>query len=79
MGCEGQRYSAAYGVAPSTITGHKDWASTSCPGDNVYTHIQSGALEQAVATRIGNGGASLRRICGDEAFALVADIEAGRA
>ncbi len=71
--------SAAYGVAPSTITGHKDWAATSCPGDNVYTQIQSGALEQAVAARIASGGASLRRLCGDEAVALVADIEAGRA
>lgn len=29
-----------------TITGHRDWAATRCPGDGVYYQIETGVFEQ---------------------------------
>jgi hypothetical protein len=66
-------------VSPETITGHRDWAQTSCPGSDLYSYIESGFVETAVRARISEGGVSLEPLCGDEALMLVADIEAGRA
>jgi hypothetical protein len=40
--------STEFGVSPSTIAGHRDHASTTCPGGNLYPYIASGALENDV-------------------------------
>ena len=37
--------SVEFDVSPSTISGHRDHASTPCPGDNLYPYVASGALE----------------------------------
>lgn len=66
-----------FNVSPTTIRGHRDWAATSCPGDNFYPTVSSGDLEQAVRARLDAGGASVTTFCGDEAAQLVAAIEAG--
>ncbi len=66
-----------FGVDPSTIRGHRDWAATSCPGDNFYPSISNGTLEQAVRDRIAAGTPALSILCGDTAVQRVADIEAG--
>lgn len=66
-------------VDPSTIQGHRDWATTSCPGDNFYSLISEGNLEQAVRDRIAAGAPGLSILCGDAAEQRVADIEAGLA
>lgn len=68
-----------FGVDPATIRGHRDWASTSCPGDNFYPTISGGSLEQSVRDRIAAGAPGLTVLCGDAAFQRVADIEAGLA
>ncbi len=69
--------SAAYGVDPSTIAGHRDYAATTCPGDALHPSISSGELEEAVRGRLADGGVSLWIECGESAFARVAAIEAG--
>ncbi|HSF85444.1 MAG TPA: peptidoglycan recognition family protein [Acidimicrobiia bacterium] len=68
---------ATYGVDPGTIAGHRDHASTTCPGGNLYPRISSGELETAVRNQLGNGGVNLWIECGDSATARVAAIEAG--
>ena len=40
--------SIEYAVSPSTIAGHRDHASTSCPGNNLYPYIASGEIESWV-------------------------------
>lgn len=66
-----------FGVDPSTIRGHRDWAATSCPGDNFYPLISEGSLEQAVRDRIAEGAPSVSVLCGDAAEQRVAEIETG--
>ncbi|MDH3607325.1 MAG: peptidoglycan recognition protein family protein [Acidimicrobiia bacterium] len=66
-----------FGVPASTIRGHRDWASTSCPGDGFYPLIKEGSLQAAVETRMAAGAPSLSVLCGDAAISRVADIEAG--
>ncbi|NND03662.1 MAG: N-acetylmuramoyl-L-alanine amidase [Acidimicrobiia bacterium] len=67
--------SGEFDVDPTTIAGHRDVASTSCPGDNLYPLIESGELVDAVRARKANGGAELKVVCGDEAFDRVRSIE----
>jgi N-acetylmuramoyl-L-alanine amidase/S-layer homology domain len=48
-----------YGVSPSTISGHRDHAATSCPGTHLYTLIDSGQIQSKVEALIAAGGAVL--------------------
>ncbi|MBT8211962.1 MAG: peptidoglycan recognition protein family protein [Acidimicrobiia bacterium] len=66
-----------YGVSAATIAGHRDFASTTCPGDNFYPMIADGSLRAAVEARIADGAPTLSIWCGPEATARVAEIEAG--
>ncbi|SDS18686.1 peptidoglycan recognition protein family protein [Agrococcus carbonis] len=43
-----------YGIAPSSIVGHRNLGSTLCPGDLLYARL--GELRNAVAARLGGGG-----------------------
>jgi hypothetical protein len=47
--------SVTFGVSPSTISGHRDHASTSCPGDNLHPYIASGDLQRDVEAYIKQG------------------------
>ena len=69
--------SVQFGVDASTIRGHRDWAATSCPGEDFYALISDGSLEQAVRDRVAGGTPSVSVLCGDPASQVVADIEAG--
>ncbi len=66
-----------FGVDASTIRGHRDWAATSCPGDDFYPLISDRGLEQAVRDRVAAGAPSVSVLCGDPASQMVANIEAG--
>jgi hypothetical protein len=68
--------SEQFDVAGDTIRGHRDVASTSCPGDNLYTLIESGELAAAVDARVAAGGVQLEVVCGEIAAARVRAIEA---
>lgn len=47
---------ATYGIAPSTLAGHRDYASTSCPGARLYPYVASGTLQANVEALLAAGG-----------------------
>ncbi|MBU8820410.1 N-acetylmuramoyl-L-alanine amidase [Mycolicibacterium goodii] len=60
------------------LGGHRDFASTACPGENLYAHITSGDLHARIETLLAAGPIDLQRLCGEEAAARIAAIEAGQ-
>ncbi|GLE50659.1 hypothetical protein ATCCBAA256_02470 [Mycobacterium montefiorense] len=64
-------------VAAGTLAGHRDLAQTSCPGTNLYAHLSSGDLKHRIDDLLAAGPVNLERICGTDAAATVAAIEAG--
>jgi len=68
-----------FDVPPRRIRGHRDWASTTCPGRNLYALLADGRLRRRVRRRLEAGGVTLSRVCGEEGRRRVAAIEAGQA
>ncbi len=66
-----------YGVDPMAIRGHRDLAGTTCPGDALYAPIEDGTLFTDVAEFLRAAPVQLEVICGGEAAARIAAIEAG--
>ncbi len=66
-----------FGVGVDTVAGHRDYAATSCPGDLLYPLIGTGDLQQLVQNRLDSGVVTLTTLCGEDAVARVAAIEAG--
>lgn len=66
---------AEFGVNPSDVRGHRDVATTSCPGDNLHPLIEEGVLAADVASTEEPIELDIR--CGDAGFEVVAAIEAG--
>ncbi len=67
-----------FGVGVDTLASHREVASgTSCPGANLEVHMTSGDLTKRVADLL-TTGVDLRPLCGPEADARVAGIQAGR-
>ena len=66
-----------FGVTTGTLAGHRDFAQTSCPGTNLYSHVSSGDLKHRVDNLLATGGVDLQLFCGPNATARVAAIEAG--
>ena len=64
-------------ISPDTLSGHRDFAATSCPGANLYAHIASGDMKRRIEDLVASGAGELQRVCGPEAAARVAAIEAG--
>jgi hypothetical protein len=65
-------------VSSDTMAGHRDFAATTtCPGANLYAHVSSGGLKRRIDELLTAGTVDLQRVCGPEAAARVADIEAG--
>jgi hypothetical protein len=67
-----------FSILTNTLAGHRDFAATSCPGSSLYAHLTSGDLQQRVADLVLAGPVNLQKICGPEASAKVAAIEAGQ-
>ncbi len=68
--------SASHGVGLDTVKGHRDMASTSCPGDTLYAELDAVV---ARAHRLCDGpGVDLLFLDDQSALGLVADIENGR-
>jgi len=65
-----------FGIATSTLAGHRDLAQTSCPGANLYAHVSSGDLKRRIDD-LAAGGVDLQLFCGPDATARVAAIEVG--
>ena len=68
---------SALSISPDTLSGHRDFAATSCPGANLYAHIASGDIKRRIEDLEATGAGDLQRVCGPEAAARVAAIEAG--
>jgi hypothetical protein len=68
---------AEFEVDPTTIRGHRDFASTTCPGDALYATISGGTLHAAVVESLRQKTGQLEVVCGSEAASWIAAIEAG--
>jgi hypothetical protein len=66
-----------YSIPSDTISGHRDFAGTSCPGANLYAPIASGEIRRRVEDLVAAGAGDLQLICGPAADAKVAAIESG--
>lgn len=64
-------------IPPGMISGHRDFAATSCPGANLYASIASGEIRRRVEDLLAAGAGDLQLICGPAAAARVEAIEAG--
>ncbi len=69
---------ATFDVSPSTLNGHRDLASTSCPGDELYTAISDGSLRRSISDVVSTGVA-LSELCGSAGERRVHMIESGEA
>lgn len=69
--------SQTFALQTDTLEGHRDFASTACPGASLYDRLTSGDLKRRIDSLSAEGPITLRRICGPEALAKVAAIEAG--
>lgn len=68
-----------FAIPTETLAGHRDAShETTCPGTNLYAYVTSGELKRRIDEFVAGGPVDLQLICGPEAAALVADIEAGR-
>jgi len=65
-------------IASDTLGAHRDFAATACPGANLYAHMSSGDFKRRIDDLLATGSVDLRIVCGVDAAATVADIEAGR-
>jgi hypothetical protein len=67
-----------FGIASDTLAGHRDVApATACPGAGLYAHVSSGDLKRRIDDLLVAGAVNLQRVCGPDAAATVAAIEAG--
>ncbi|WP_174266828.1 peptidoglycan recognition protein family protein [Mycolicibacterium sediminis] len=66
-----------YKISDDVVRGHRDFASTACPGADLYARVQSGDLQGRIEKNIAAGTVDLRSVCGPEAKDAVAKIEAG--
>lgn len=67
-----------FGIGVNTLASHQQVAAgTDCPGTNLQAHVASGDLQQRIADLVASGF-ELRQVCGQDAAARVAGIEAGR-
>ncbi|WP_413642567.1 N-acetylmuramoyl-L-alanine amidase [Mycobacterium sp. RTGN5] len=64
-------------IASDTLAGHRDVASTACPGANLYEHIASGDLRRRVEALLAGGPVNLQSLCGSDGSIRVDEIEAG--
>lgn len=66
-----------YGVSTDTISGHRDHAGTTCPGERMYAALPD--VRARAADLVAAKGVESTSLCGDAGARRVADIEAGRA
>lgn len=69
--------SRRHGVPVWRIAGHRDFASTACPGRRLYRHLEDGSVRERVRDRLDAGGIRLLDLCGWAGRRRVREIEAG--
>jgi hypothetical protein len=69
----------SFGVTSQTLAGHRDVApGTDCPGTDLYAYLANGELRERIDGYLLAGRVELAQVCGSQADAMVAGIEAGR-
>jgi hypothetical protein len=68
-----------YGVDPTALAGHRDYAETRCPGDAIYALLTDGSLVARVQAVLAAGTPSLDLVCGPEGDSLIDSIESSDA
>jgi hypothetical protein len=67
-----------FGITSATLASHQQVAAaTSCPGTNLQSHVASGDLRGRIDDMVTGGPVQLQSVCGPQAAAVVAAIEAG--
>ena len=67
-----------FGITSATLASHQQVAAaTSCPGTNLQSHVASGDLRGRIDDMVTGGPVRLQPVCGPQAAAVVAAIEAG--
>ena len=66
---------ARFDALPGEISGHRDWATTACPGDGLYRYLADGTVRRRVRRRLGS--VRLDSLCGRAGRRRVRRIEAG--
>lgn len=67
-----------FGITSSTLASHQQVAAaTSCPGTNLQSRVASGDLRGRIDDMVTGGPVALQPVCGPQAAAVVAAIEAG--
>lgn len=66
-----------FDVSPKDIAGHRDFAQTACPGDDLYELLQDGSIRRKVKARLARGGVEAVKLCGKKGKRRVQRIEAG--
>lgn len=68
---------STFGVSPTTLRGHRDYAATRCPGDALQGLLDHGTLRRRVEAVLTRGGVRLIDVCGAAGHHRIAAIEAG--
>ncbi len=66
-----------FDVPLSRIKGHRDYASTACPGEDLYGLLMDGTIRKKVRARLDRGGIAIESLCGKKGERLVRKIENG--
>lgn len=67
-----------FGISSDTLASHQEVTpTTACPGANLQARVASGDLKRRIDDFARRGPIDLQRFCGGQAFARVAQIEAG--
>jgi hypothetical protein len=66
---------AARGLLLDTLSAHRDHVLTWCPGEALYARLEE--VRARAAELLASGAPTVRTVCGDEAVARIAAIEAG--
>ena len=53
------------------IKGHRDYASSACPGADLYSRLEDGTIRRRVRNRIERGGIALEKLCGKQGKRIV--------
>lgn len=68
-----------FGITSSTLKSHQQvTATTSCPGADLQSHVDSGDLKARIDNFLSGGTVDLQALCLPQAAEAVAAIEAGR-
>ena len=64
-------------IGADTLGSHRDFASTACPGENLYARVASGELKGLIDEFVAGGPVVLQTVCGPQAEAMVSAIASG--